>query len=77
MLDEIIALSRFYSNQYGMIFHTVYDPRYFTMKGHIVFRNTIENFCIMCEGLSEKEIAAHFHSIIYDVQVKEGGVEIV
>lgn len=67
MPDEITALCRFYADQYGMIFHTVYDPRVFILKGEIVFRNTRKNFSIMYAGMSEKEIIGHFHTIIYDV----------
>ena len=73
MPDEVILLCRFYADQYGMIFHTVYDPLHFEVKVHIVFRNTKQNFKIFCEGLSDKEIAGYFHTIIYDVLAKEGG----
>ena len=72
---EITELCRFYADQYGMIFHTVYDPVFFVLKGHIVFRNTRKNYSIMCAGLSDKEIAGHFHSIIYDVLAEEGRIE--
>ena len=75
MSDKINALCQFYADQYGMIFHTVYDPVFFVLKGHIVFRNARKNFSIMCAGLSDKEIAEHFHSIIYDVLVEEGRIE--
>ena len=75
MLDEITALCRFYADQYGMIFRTVYDPVFFRIKGHIVFRNTRKNYSIMCKGLSEKEIVGHFHMIIYDVLAEEGRIE--
>lgn len=67
MPDGITDLCRFYADQYGMIFHTVYDPRFFIIKGDIVFRNTRKNFSIMCAGMTEKEIIGHFHTIIYDV----------
>ena len=40
MPDEITELCRFYADQYGMIFYTVYDPVFFVLKGHIAFRNT-------------------------------------
>lgn len=69
---EITALCRFYADQYGMIFHTVYDPKFFVLKGHIIFRNTRKNYAIMCAGKSDKEIAGHFHTIIYDVLAEEG-----
>lgn len=72
---EITELCRFYADQYGMIFHIVYDPVFFVLKGHIVFRNTIKNYFIMCSGLSDKEIAGHFHSIIYDVLAEEERIE--
>lgn len=72
MPDELIALSRFYADQYGMIIHTVYDPVFNELKGHIVFKNTHRNFSFMCVGLSDKEIVRHFHSIIYDVLAEEG-----
>lgn len=72
MPDEITALCRFYADQYGMIFHAVYDPVFFVIKGHIIFRNTRKNYTIMCAGLSDKEIVGYFHSIIYDVLVEEG-----
>lgn len=72
---EIIELCRFYADQYGMIFHTDYDPVLFVLKGHIVFRNTRKNYSIMCAGLPDKEIAGHFHSIIYDVLAEEGRIE--
>lgn len=72
MPDEITALCQFYADQYGMIFHTIYDPVLFLLKGHIVSRNTTKSFSIMCAGLSDKEIAGHFHSIIFDVLAEEG-----
>lgn len=72
MADAINELRQFYSDQYGMIFHTVYDLVFFTLKGYIVFRNTRKNFSIMFAGLSDKEIVGHFHSIIYDVLAEEG-----
>lgn len=74
MPDGINDLCRFYADQYGMIFHTVYDPLFFTIKGEILFRNTRKNYCIRCAGLSDKEIIGHLHSIIYDVLVEEGMV---
>lgn len=70
MPDEVTALCRFYADQYGMIFHTVYDPTFFTIKGHIIFKNVLKHFCIMCAGLSNKEIAGYFHTIIYDVLIE-------
>lgn len=75
MPDEITALCRFYADQYGMIFHNVYDPVWFTLKGYIVFRNTIKNYSIECAGMSDKEIVVHFHMIIYDV-LAEAGAEL-
>lgn len=72
MSDEITALCQFYAEQYGMIFHTVYDPVYFVLKGHIVFHRTRKNFSIMCAGMTDKEIAGRFHSIIYDVLAENG-----
>ncbi|MBO5853317.1 MAG: hypothetical protein J6Q61_01110 [Bacteroidales bacterium] len=72
MTDEITKLCRFYADQYGMIFHNVYDPIFFVLKGHIIFRNNRKNYSIMCAGLSDKEIVGHFHSIIYDVLAEEG-----
>lgn len=71
MVDGITDLCRFYTDQYGMVFRIVYDPVHFTLKGHIVFRNTRKNFSIMCAGLSDKEIAGHFHSIIYNVLAED------
>lgn len=67
MPNEIDELCRFYADQYGMIFNIIYDPVFFVLKGNIVFHNTTKNFSIMCEGLSDKEIAGHFHYIIIDV----------
>lgn len=72
MPDEITELCRFYADQYGMIFHTRYDPVFFVLKGHIVFRNTTKNFSIMCAGRTDKEIAGSFYSIIWDVLAEEG-----
>lgn len=72
MPDEITFICRFYADQYGMIFHTVYDPVFFVLKGHIIFRNTNRNFSIMCAGLTDKEITSYFHGIIYDVLASEG-----
>lgn len=72
MLDEITALCRFYADQYGMIIHAVYDPAFFVLKGHIVFRSIRKNYSIMCAGRTDKEIAGSFHSIIYDVLAEEG-----
>lgn len=69
--DEITKLCQFYAEQYGMIFHTVYDPASFIIKGHILFRNTRKNFSIMYAGMSDKEIASHFHTIIYDILAEE------
>ena len=71
MPDEIIALSRFYADQYGMIFHNVYDLVFLTLKGYIIFRNTRKDYSIRCAGLTDKEIAGYFHSIIYDVLAEE------
>ena len=73
MPEEITDLCRFYADQYGMIFHTVYDPLHFILKGHIVFRNARINYSIMCSFRTEKEIAQIFHSIIYDVLAEGGG----
>lgn len=67
MPEEIIDLCRFYADQYGMIFYMVYDPVNFIIKGHMVFRNVRKNYCIMCAGMTEKEMAGNFHTIIYDV----------
>lgn len=67
MPDELIALCRFYADQYGMVFQTMYDPVFFIIKGHIIFKNVLKNFTIMCAGLSDKEIADYFHTIIYVV----------
>lgn len=67
MPEGVTALCQFYADQYGMIFHTVYDPVFFTIKGHIIFKNVLKNFDIMCAGLTDKEIAGYFHAIIYDV----------
>lgn len=75
MPDEIINLCRFYTDQYGMSIKTIYDPVSFVIKGHIVFRNTHRNYSIMCAGLSDKEIAGHFHTIIYDVLAEEGRIK--
>lgn len=73
MPDEVINLCRFYSDQYGMIFHTVYDPVYIVIKGYILFRNTRKNFIIYCgDGRTDKEIAGNLHTIIYDVLAEEG-----
>lgn len=72
MPNGITDLCRFYADQYGMIFHTVYDPMFFAIKGHIIFRHTRKNFSIMCAGLSDKEIVEHFHTIAYDVIAEEG-----
>ena len=70
MPEEVTDLCRFYADQYGMIFHTVYDPVNFMLKGHIVYRNDRINYAIMCAFKTEKEIAKIFHSIIYDVLSK-------
>jgi hypothetical protein len=67
MPDGIDALSAFYANQYGMSIHIIYDPVFFTLKGHIIFRNVRKNYAIMCAGLSDKEIVGYFHGIILDV----------
>ena len=72
MPDEVAELCRFYRDQYGMIIQTMYNPIGFTLSCHIVFQNTRKDFSIMCAGLSDKEIAGHFHSIIYDVLAEEG-----
>lgn len=72
MPDKITELCWFYTDQYGMRFRTVYDAMHRVLKGHIVFRNTEKNFSIMCVGLSDKEIVAQFHLIIYDVLIEEG-----
>ena len=71
MLDEITRLCQFYADQYGMIFNTVYDPVFFTIKGLIVFRHKYKYYTIMCAGLSDKEIAGQFHSIIYGVLAEQ------
>lgn len=67
MPDEVIELCKFYANQYGMTFYTVYDPCDFVLKGHIIFHNIKRNFLIRCEGVPYKSIANHFHTIIFDV----------
>lgn len=67
MPDEVTALCRFYADQYGMIFHTTYDPMFCTIKGHIIFKNVSKNFAIMCAGITDKDIASYFHTIIYEV----------
>lgn len=67
MPDEAEALCHFYADQYGMIFHTVYDPVSFVLKGHIVFRNTMKYFSIITAGMTDKEIIGYLHSIIYDI----------
>ena len=72
MPDEITELCRFYADQYGMIFHTTYDPVFLLLKGHIVFRNITKNFSIMCAGRTGKEIAGSIHSIIFDILAEEG-----
>lgn len=72
MPDEIINLSRFYSDQYGMIFHNIYSPIDFTLKGYIIFKSIKKNYLIMCSGLTEKEIAEHFHMIIYEILAERG-----
>lgn len=77
MPEEITALCRFYEDQYRMIFHVVYDPVFFVLKGHIVFHNTRKNFAVWCEGRTDKEIVGIFHSIIYDVLAEAGGEESV
>lgn len=69
--DEVIELSQFYAEQYGMIIHMVYDPVFFVLKGHVIFRNTKRNFSIICTRYSEKEIANEFHGIIYEVLATE------
>lgn len=74
MPDGITALCDFYSNQYGMIFHTVYDPVFFVLKGHIVFKNTTKHYSIFCAGFSDKEIVEYFHSLIYDILCEESKV---
>ena len=71
MPDEITVLCQFYAEQYGMIFHVVFDPAFYVLKGHIIFGNTHRNFSIICAGFADKEIAGHFHSIIYDVLAEE------
>ena len=72
MPDEITELCRFYADQYGMVFHTTYDPASLLLKGHMVFRNTTKNVSIVCAGHTDKEIAESFHSIIYDILAEEG-----
>lgn len=72
MMDAITKLCQFYADQYGMIFHTVYDPMFFVLTGHIVFKNTRKNYSIMFAGMSDKEIVEHFHLMIYDVLIEEG-----
>ena len=67
MPEEVTALCRFYADQYGMIFQITYDPVSFTIKGHIIFKNVLKKFSIICAGLTDKKIAEYFHAIIYDV----------
>lgn len=71
MYDELDALCQFYTDQYGMRIHIVYDPVSFVMEGYIVFQNTRKNYTIKYAGMTGKEIAQHLHLIIYDVLAED------
>lgn len=60
MPDGITAFCRFYADQYGMIFHTVYDPRFFIIKGDIVFRNTRKTFPLCVQECQKKKLSDIF-----------------
>jgi len=68
---EINHLCIFYATQYKMVFDTVFDPVFCTLKGKITFQSTTKKFTIFCALRTEKEITADFHTLILDVLSEE------
>lgn len=70
-LFEINRLCRFYADQYKMVFDTVFDPVFCTLKGKITFKSTTKKFTIFCALRTENEITEDFHTLIFDVLAEE------